>query len=179
MRNNSAKPVLVLSISLVLLVSFSPYNSAQPVDPEISESTDFTVAGSYSLEIDSGDLTFPQDSGVTEPDTNGLVYSNQCIIFINHNYDITVNFSGDPLDTTVDGTTITLPTDYLYDISYGDGSGWNVSGSVNAGVTHSESLNVTTDDTTSYLRVQVSVLRDGLNDPSGTYSANLDVWVTG
>ena len=156
---------------------------------DMEKSAQFSIGNSYTLSvINSSSLEFSDGSAVTGVQATETYESSELEIKLDHNYNVEVSgsLSAFDLDTSTSD----------YDSSYAIPATWNIAWKqvsasnsyssedpipvTSAGSTVSNSLNASINDTegNAWGKISVTADRNGLDDPEGTYKANLEITVS-
>jgi len=156
---------------------------------DMEKSAQFSIGDSYNLRVvESSTMEFSDDSPVAGVDSTGSYESTELEIKLDHNYDVEVSgtLSAFDLDTSTSD----------YDSSYAVPATWNIAWKQvsasnsyssedpitvsSAGSTASDSLNASINDTkgNAWGKISVTADRNGLDDPEGTYKADLEITVS-
>lgn len=178
------KTLKTVSVSMmVLLVATFGLMAADSVD----ESAQFTIGDSYNIRvINSTSLGFGESSSVGNVSEDGSFTSSELEVKLDHNYDVSITGTGSAfdLDTSTSDYSDPYAVEATWDVEYkvADGSysslGNKVVSSPGTSKEVSYNANVDTTEGDVWTKISVTADRNGLDDPSGTYKAEMDISVS-
>ncbi len=178
------KTLKTISVSMmVLLVATFGLMAADSVN----ETADFTIGNSYDIRVISGSLGFGEDSSVGGVGESGSFTSNDLEVKLDHNYDVSITGTGSAFDLDTDTSDYSDPyaVKATWDVKYkvADDGSYSSLGSkeVSSPDTSKEvsyDANVDTTEGNVWTKIDVTADRNGLEDPSGTYTAEMDIQVS-
>ncbi len=169
---------VVLSILALALITFSTPGKAENLDA-VHEETGFTLQNSYALTLVNGSsMSFSFE--VSKAGASGRFQSSPLRFRLEHNYDVKLQLAGTSF--RMKEGDYNIPASWTFKwvraasspVSWPDGTTVTATGSdeaqrgIPAEVVPNKDL---------WLEVSVGVDRSGLDDPAGSYRANVDVRV--
>ncbi len=189
--SNAILAVILVS-ALTLTMTFGAMADGTP---DISKSADFTISNAYDIEVSDGALTFQSNEGGTEVgnvSTTESFHTSDLEVHLQHNYDVEVAASVSAFSLDYSNSDYSsayyIPATWHFQTAVvshpaeSNGSGWSseitesISNSGSNNVTWNVNVDATEGD--AWGKISVTAHRDGLNDPQGTYTADLNITVS-
>lgn len=180
--------ILKASAAALMVMIMATFGVMAANNGSISDSADFVIGNAYNIEVyNETTLEFPGDSEVGNVDSTGQFETTDLEIYLQHNYDVQVIAEGSAFDLDLSNSDYSndyaIAAEWFFEWAeeiYPQGIGaWGqeVSQSVSDyDTTISETFDAEMDSSEGdvYGRISVKATRSALDDPQGTYEANLD-----
>ncbi len=192
MKRKHLIPIITLVFTVSLIATAANNGS-------VSSSADFSIGSAYELSVyNNTTLEFPAESDVDETTASSTWFKYETTaleIYLEHNYAVKLTTTGTAFildNATSDYSgTYALPAEWVFQWSRGvypapsndkEWSGYHIRQALTADETASASVDAYPDqygtDGDLWARIFVRTKRNGLDDPRGTYTANLEVTVS-